>query len=100
MNFDGSAPVQISNLEAMGPAISPDGKWIACITEEQYPKLMVLNASTGALAKTFAFPSEGRLQNKFLHWSPDGLNVVYSWRGSGISNLRMQALAAGARRDR
>jgi REP element-mobilizing transposase RayT len=95
VNFDGSAPVQISNLEAIGPAISPDGEWIACITEEQYPKLMVLNAGTGALAQTFAFPSEGRLQNKFLHWSPDGLNVVYSWRESGISNLRMQALPGG-----
>ena len=99
VNFDGSGPVQISNFEALGPAISPDGKWIACITEEQYPKLMVLNAGTGALAKTFAFPSEGRLQNKFLHWSPDGLNVLYSWRESGISNLRMQALAGGPPRQ-
>jgi hypothetical protein len=47
------------------------------------------------------FPvSAGRyLQNHFLHWTPDGGEVVYSWHASGLSNLWAQPLDGGSPRQ-
>jgi Tol biopolymer transport system component len=91
--IDGGDPVQLSNKITALPAISPDGKQVACIYwEGQLDSpfgIGVLPIEGGPLTKFFKLP-EGPVR-----WTADGSAVTYINNQGGVSNIWVQPLAGG-----
>ena len=89
----GGEPVQLSDKPAWGASISPDGKLIACILEDeaQTDKIGLLQFEGGEVVKTLDRPSGGRS----LVWKPDGSAVTYLDNSSGATNIFSQPLDGG-----
>ena len=81
----------------MEPAISPDGKWVACLTTESIqPKIAVIPFSGGEAVKTFSVPEGANLgQGVHIHWTPDSRAIGYVNTVKGVSNIWTQPLAGG-----
>jgi Tol biopolymer transport system component len=93
MPVDGGQPVELVDKYALGPAISPDGKSIACYYWDQMPEsqlgIAVLPIEGGAPLNKFNIPA------MFVRWTPDGRGLVYVDNRSGVSNLWMQPVDGG-----
>lgn len=96
MSIDGSNAVQVTDKWALRPAISPDGRRIAFVREDERAgkqlKLLVMPFEGGQPEQTFEFPLT---LIPLLRWSPDGKSLVYSDTRAGISNLWSQPLGGG-----
>ncbi|HEY4642062.1 MAG TPA: winged helix-turn-helix domain-containing protein [Thermoanaerobaculia bacterium] len=94
---DGGTPVQLTRDAALLPAVSPDGKWIACLMPNDAPgpaRLTLLAADDGRVIKQFAtLVPPG---SPALRWSPDGRAITYVVTRDGVSNIRSQAVDGGA----
>ena len=89
MPVEGGERLRISE-EHSGSEISPDGKWVLVRAHKQ---LSVIPAAGGRPAYSFDFiPTSVGLQ---VHWSPDGLGIVYSKESKGVWNLWRQSLEGG-----
>ena len=96
--IDGGTPTQVTEKPCRWPAISPDGKWIAC----------VLGEDVGRLNKVAVFPFQGGPPKKTfdmpfswvgtLDWTPDGKSVTFSAANQGSTDIWIQSLAGGAPR--
>jgi Tol biopolymer transport system component len=87
--IDGGQSVQLTDKYSMTPAVSPDGKQIACIYQPAPDtpfKLAILPFEGGVPVKTFPLPYG--LPTTRLRWLPDGSAVVYG----AVSNLWAQAV--------
>ena len=92
--IDGGEPVRLSDLYVHMPAVSPDGKLIAC-----------LNFSQDSPWRIAVFPVEGGQPVKFfpnsvqgataLRWTPDGRALTYSENPIGTSRIWIQPLDGG-----
>jgi Tol biopolymer transport system component/DNA-binding winged helix-turn-helix (wHTH) protein len=95
----GGDPIQVSKERAYLPAVSPDGKTIACLfpTDDQaVGKLTLLDFTDGHLVKQF-----DRLVSRktpALVWSPDGRTVTYIVSDNATSNVWGQLIDGGAPR--
>ena len=96
---EGGEPVRLTEDFAALPAVSPDGKLIACYT---------LNDATGQL-KMSLIPGEGGrpvkvfetspfISTSTLRWAADGQSLTYVETRDGVSNLWSQPVAGGAPR--
>ena len=76
------------------PAVSPDGKWIACYhVDQQNPlQLIIFPFEGGQPAKTINLPSTGAPLNGHPFWSADGKSVMFVNRVSNITNVWSQPL--------
>lgn len=94
-SINGGDAVMITDLVTDEPAVSPDGKLVACF---YYP--------TGQTAKIAVIPIEGGqplhifdvdrgVRDKTPRWAPDGKAVVYIVNAGGVQNLFAQALTGG-----
>ena len=94
-SINGGEAVLISDLLADEPAVSPDGKLIACF---YYP--------TGQTAKIAVIPIEGGqplhifdvdkgVRDKTPRWTPDGKAVAYIVNVGVVQNLFAQPLTGG-----
>lgn len=94
VSVDGGEPVQLSDKITAMPAISPDGKQIACTYwEGQLDSpfgIGVIPIEGGPLTKFFKLP-EGPVR-----WTADGSGLTYIGNQGGISNIWMQPLAGGS----
>ncbi|MEJ7711214.1 MAG: DPP IV N-terminal domain-containing protein [Pyrinomonadaceae bacterium] len=86
--LQGGAPVQLTSDFTMLPAVSPDGKFIACYywdgQERFQPKMAVLPISGGSPAKVLdTVPSSMRP----IKWSADGRSINYIDHQSSASNI-------------
>lgn len=93
---DGGEPILLSNLNAVWPDVSPDGKLIACVLfdpQNQRWRMAVLTFDTGALLKTLDFPSPGLRR---VRWRPDGRALIYTETDHDVSNLWSQEPDGGA----
>jgi Tol biopolymer transport system component len=93
VSVDGGEATQLNNNEVYSPAISPNGKLIACYYRDQPnqpSKLSVIPADGGDPIRVFDVngPAQGGVQ---LRWTPDGRNVTF--RDGG--NLWNQPLNGG-----
>jgi Tol biopolymer transport system component len=96
VGIEGGTPVQLSNLFISSATISPDGKIIACNSQDEKPnsppKLVLLPFEGGTPLKTFDMAPTFRGKPA---WTPDGKAItVYDTR-TGTSNLWSQSVDGG-----
>jgi len=95
----GGAPVQLTQDAALLPAVSPDGKLIACLVPNEAPgpaRLTLLSAADGSVVRQFE--SLVPRNTPALRWSPDGRFVTYVVTREGVSNIWGQPIDGGAPR--
>jgi Tol biopolymer transport system component len=89
--IEGGEPVQLTDKPSALPAVSPDGKLIACqYWDEQLNSRWVtaiIPIEGGAPVKVFNF------QATAIRWSPDGRALTYIDQRGGVSNLWSQSLS-------
>ncbi|HKP88029.1 MAG TPA: protein kinase [Blastocatellia bacterium] len=94
VSIDGGEPVQLSDKTTALPAVSPDGKLVACTYWEELLEspfvIGVVPIEGGPPAKTFKLPQGP------VRWTPDGSAITYINDQNGVSNIWMQPLAGGA----
>ena len=82
------------------PAISPDGKFIACRYREQdlSPfELGIISFETGEKVKAIDLPSISAAPTGTLQWSADGRAVLYIDTKGGVSDIWSQPLDGPAK---
>ena len=93
---DGGDAVEIINRVSLRPAVSPDGKWIACGSTGDQPnsgfKIAIFPAEGGQPVKFLDIP--GSQQNQH-HWSSDSKAILYLDDRDGITNVFSQAIDGG-----
>lgn len=101
IGIEGGEPQQLTEEQTTRPAISPDGKTVACLTRgvaADSPVLLALiSAETGEVIKTFVpagvvssptFPAT-------IRWLPGGETIAYAANTNGVSNIWTQNAAGG-----
>jgi Tol biopolymer transport system component/DNA-binding winged helix-turn-helix (wHTH) protein len=95
----GGAPLQFTPHIAFGPAVSPDGKWVAlfiAMPQSLLYKLAILPITGGEPVRIFEIvPPE----NPVVRWSQDGRLLTYVETKQGISNIWGQPMEGGAARQ-
>jgi serine/threonine protein kinase/Tol biopolymer transport system component len=90
---EGGDPVQINDKFSVAPAISPDGKLIACYYWDETPDsqlgIVIIPFEGGAPVKRFNLPAS------FVRWTPDGRGLVYVDNHGSASNLWLQPVDGG-----
>lgn len=97
--LDGGTPQRVSDKLISQPAISPDGKLIACRYRQQdlSPfQLGIVSLETGQTVKAIDLPPTA---NAFpsLQWTADGRSVLYIDTRGGVSNIWSQSLDGPAK---
>jgi Tol biopolymer transport system component len=95
----GAAPTQLTDYDSFFPAISPDGKWIACWYfpgQSQPDGVAIVPFAGGAPAKFFPLPPTA---GGNLHWTPDGRTVAFLDRVDDAVNVWEQPVVGGKRRQ-
>ena len=87
VSIQGGVPIRVAGTnQAMSPSVSPDGKLLAYIEVTQKAKppfqLVVISIETLAQLKTFDIPV--LVSDHLLRWSPDGRDLVYLGRATGV----------------
>ncbi|MBS1789286.1 MAG: protein kinase [Acidobacteria bacterium] len=89
VSIDGGSPVQLNEGRFGVPAVSPDGKWIACLSfapQSSQRQAVILPFEGGAPVKTLV----GNYATNFgsaLRWTPDGRALIYMDARQGATNL-------------
>jgi eukaryotic-like serine/threonine-protein kinase len=95
--IDGGDPVQLTfkNITAR-PAVSPDGRLIACNYLVQQPnsqfRIAVFPFEGGEPIKVFDIPT---FPPREIHWTPDSRAVAYVETRKGVSNVWIQPIEGG-----
>ena len=94
MSIDGEQETQLTDRLTEDPAISPDGKLIACF---YYPgqniKLAVIPFEGGD--PVFEFDVDQGIRDKTPGWTADGRAITYVLNRGGVSNIWSQPLDGG-----
>lgn len=106
VSIDGGVPTQITTEQTHWAAVSPDGKFLACLTrgsDAKSPiKLAVVPLERDESSKKSEFlhvfeysGDASELIPPTLRWLPDGKSIVYTATPDGFSNVFAQPLAGG-----
>jgi serine/threonine protein kinase/Tol biopolymer transport system component len=104
MPADGGAPVQLTDKPSYAPAISPDGRLIACnyrsapnaplqiavIRLEGGPPIHLFDPQPGPKSADMLDPLR-----RLIRWTPDGRGIAFIVTRGDVSNLWSQPLAGG-----
>lgn len=90
--IDGGEPVQLTDQTTQYPAISPDGKLIACRYQERGapPKIAIIPFKGGPPVNLFDYQDPGPPTP--VRWTPDGRAIAYIRTVSGVSNIWVQPI--------
>jgi Tol biopolymer transport system component/DNA-binding winged helix-turn-helix (wHTH) protein len=96
--IEGGVPEPITDYTASLPAVSPDGKSIACsyVDERETPRRYVtaiISFDGGRPARTFPIP---RSFTQVVRWTPDSRALTYLVTRAGVSNIWRQNLDGSA----
>ncbi len=92
----GGEMVKISDQSASAPAISPDGKFIACFFTDSArteSKMGIMDFESGKLIKSL--PQSATAETGRLAWAKDGKNLIYVDTRSNVSNLMILPVDGG-----
>jgi Tol biopolymer transport system component len=95
VSIDGGTPMRLTDKLSQYPAISPDGKWIACEYQESDKspaRIAVIPSAGGSPVKMFDTSGEIDLP---LRWSADGRAIIYATLRGAASKLWSQPLDGG-----
>ena len=98
-SIDGGTPIQLTDKYSNWPAISPDGKLIACSYrgETGQWRLTIIPFEGGAPEHSFDMPIP--VINRFvwqrIRWTVDGKGIAYIDKRGGVSNIWSQPLTGG-----
>ncbi|MEP6912406.1 MAG: hypothetical protein ABI923_06610, partial [bacterium] len=95
VSIDGGEPVQLTDVNSSVPAISPDGKLIACRfwdETDNSKKIAIVPFSGGQPVKTLGITIHPWQR---VLWTNDGSAVTYVDVRGGISNIWRQSLDGG-----
>jgi Tol biopolymer transport system component/DNA-binding winged helix-turn-helix (wHTH) protein len=90
-SIDGGDAQPFGNNDCSRPAYSPDGKYLACITDDDKDILLVL-AEDGSRVRSFTIAPYATV-NSGIRWLPDSSGMVYIRSDKGSSNLWVQTLS-------
>jgi Tol biopolymer transport system component/DNA-binding winged helix-turn-helix (wHTH) protein len=104
--IDGGQPTPLSAKDIRSGRLSPDGKFVACLTTEgaSSPSVWALNLSVislsdGGVRKLgVVVPPKVNPNQSKLCWTPDSKGIVYADSSDGYRNLWVQPIAGGAPR--
>ncbi|HEV2863518.1 MAG TPA: LpqB family beta-propeller domain-containing protein [Pyrinomonadaceae bacterium] len=98
----GGEPVRLTDEDCERPAVSPDGKHVACFhrdaTAGNEYRIVVTPFDGGPPERTFDIPSD-IVPLPFVRWSPDGQAVTYTAHRDGIPNIWTQPPDGGPARQ-
>lgn len=98
VSIEGGSPTRVVEKLASWPAISPDGKWIACVTKDdaldQPMKLTVLSADDFSVHREFDMPAGVNTPeySAVIRWKPNSSAFAYVRTQNGVSNIFVQSL--------
>ena len=99
--IDGGDATQISDVECSLPALSPDGKLIACLIPNQKAsfrwQIAIIPYDGGPVQKLFDLPPTFGF-NGGLRWTADGRSISYLKEEGATSNVYAQPLDGGPSR--
>jgi eukaryotic-like serine/threonine-protein kinase len=98
VSIDGGTPSRVSTKLAGVPAVSPDGKLIACRYREEVLRpfqLGIVSLETGQTVKAIDFPPTSTAGGG-MQWSADGKSVMYVDTRNGVSNIWGQPIDGSA----
>jgi serine/threonine protein kinase/dipeptidyl aminopeptidase/acylaminoacyl peptidase len=96
--IDGGDATKVSDAECSLPAVSPDGKSIACLTPNQKAsfrwQIGIMPFEGGPVQKTFDLPSTFGF-NAGVRWTRDGRAISYLWDEGSTTNVYAQPIEGG-----
>jgi Tol biopolymer transport system component len=97
VRIDGGMPVRLTERPSQWPAVSPDGKQIACFYEDEQTsslKLAVIPFEGGKPTKTFDISRNVSTWAE-IRWTRDGKALMYIDTRGGVSNIWSQPFTGG-----
>ncbi|MEW5975945.1 MAG: winged helix-turn-helix domain-containing protein [Acidobacteriota bacterium] len=99
--IEGGQPELVSNDLLEFPAVSPDGRYIACtrqVSEDgAHSEVAVVHYHNGELVKTY--PDLPTTPWRLLRWTPDSQSLTYVRNSGGVFNVMVQPMDNGAPRQ-
>lgn len=96
VSIDGGEPVKLGSFNALYPAPSPDGKYVACyiVTPDNKRRLSIISFPDAKVVTQFDMYMEYDLP--IIKWTPDGRSLLYAMSRNGVSNIWSQPVKGGA----
>jgi serine/threonine protein kinase/sugar lactone lactonase YvrE len=99
--IDGGQPVQLTTVASGNPAVSPDGKFIACnygtASQDSAVKIAIIPIDGSDPVRTIDSPA--MVRSRSLRWSADGRSLVYVDGKNQVDNLWSQPIDGGTARQ-
>src|SRR5262249_33508749 len=80
VSIDGGPPVRLTDYPAYYPAVSPDGRMIACMERNQFKRefsILILPFEGGRPLKRIVF-DRGGFSGDRIQWTRDGRSILYA----------------------
>ena len=98
VSIDGGEPVRLTEKFTINPAVSPDGKLIACHYRDHADapyKIALIPVEGGEPVRLLDF-SQRFVGSPGLRWTPDGRSLLYLETQGGVSNIWSLPVEGGA----
>jgi eukaryotic-like serine/threonine-protein kinase len=98
-SIEGGEPTQLTQKLTKRPIVSPDGKWIACLYQDEKGNgkrvaLLPFAGGEPSVIEEMPFP-----EFDILCWSPDSRALTYIVTRDGVSNIWSQSIDGGRPRQ-
>jgi|GEM_PF-542079 len=101
--MEGGEAVPLTSRHSVRPAVSPDGKWVACWSREKRPgapwQIALFTLDGGQPARVFDVLQNQANGHSPIRWTGDGRAVVYTDLRDNVTNLRLQPVEGGPSRQ-